>query len=829
MPSNSENTLKPLYANVILPLSVPLLYTYGIPENLQNVNIGSRVVVQLGKRKMYTAIVHSLHCNKPTLYETKNIDSVIDNTPIVTQQQLNLWDWIAQYYMCTRGDVMKAALPAGLKLESEAMLYSNPAFSEIDTLNGKEELVFTAIAENTSITLSNLQKIFHTESITAVVQSLLQRNIILTGEKLLQGYKPKIEIRYRLPLHNNIETLVNTAVETLQKAPKQQSAFLAFLDLYMKSKNPNFSISRKELFTQTLANAQIASELVKKGFLEEFDSTRSRIEIENGETLQAKALSTAQKNALNQIHKSFETHKVCLLHGVTASGKTEIYIHLIQQIVAQGKQVLYLLPEIALTSQIIVRLRRVFGNKVGVYHSKFSDNERVEVWNNLLAANEKSYSIVLGARSSVFLPFHNLGLVIVDEEHETSFKQYDPAPRYNARDTAIMLAQMFNAPTLLGTATPSVETFFNAQQKKYAIVELNERHSQVQLPAIEIIDLQRARKQKRMHDALFSKQLIEKIDELLREKQQIILFQNRRGFAPYIECTDCGHIPKCKHCDVTLTYHKGTNSMRCHYCGFSIRHSVSCQACGSSAVENFGFGTEKIEDSLREIFPEKRIKRMDLDSTRGKNSYNEIIEAFENREIDILVGTQMITKGLDFDNVGLVGILQADSLLNMPDFRSFERAFQVITQVAGRAGRAQKQGLVLIQSYNTQHEVLSAVQHNNFADFIQKQLLERQKFHYPPFVRLLRISVKHKDRNTAENAAKHLAQLIGNIQGITIVGPEYPLIARLQTLYIQELLIKIPRSQSLESVRNAITQAIQTISAQPHFKSTQIICNADPY
>ncbi|MCL2327096.1 MAG: primosomal protein N' [Bacteroidetes bacterium] len=817
-----------LYADVILPLSVPLLYTYGIPETM-SVAVGNRVVVQLGKRKMYTAIVHSLHHNKPEKYETKNIHSVLDNKPVVTAKQLQLWDWIAHYYMCTRGDVMKAALPAGLKLESESMLYSNPAFSEIDSLTDKEELIFTTIHENTSITINDLQKLFPQETITTTVQSLLQRGIILTGEKLLQGYKPKIEIRYRLPQVENTEKLVNDAFENLSKAPKQQSAFLAFLDVYMKSKNPNFSISRKELLTTIAANAQIVSELVKKGFLEEFDSSRSRIEIETAETITAKQLNEAQQNALQQIIASFETHKVCLLHGVTASGKTEVYIHLIQHIVAQGKQVLYLLPEIALTSQIIVRLRKVFGNKVGVYHSKFSDNERVEVWNNLLAADENSYSIVLGARSAVFLPFHNLGLVIVDEEHETSFKQYDPAPRYNARDTAIVLAQMFKAPTLLGTATPSVETYYNVQQQKYALVELTERYSQVQLPRIEIIDLQIARKQKRMYDALFSKQMIEKIDELLREKQQIILFQNRRGFAPYIECTACGHIPKCKHCDVTLTYHKGTNSLRCHYCGFSQRHSVTCHACGSSAVEHFGFGTEKIEDSLREIFPDKRIKRMDLDSTRGKNSYNEIIDAFEQREIDILVGTQMITKGLDFDNVGLVGILQADSLLNMPDFRSFERAYQVITQVAGRAGRAQKQGVVYIQSYNVKHNVLTAVQQHNFQDFMQQQMSERQKFLYPPFVRLLRISVKHRERAKAEQAARQLAALVQRIQGIIVMGPEYPLIARLQTLYIQELLIKIPRSQSLEQVRNAVTQAIQMVASQQNYSGVQFICNTDPY
>ena len=828
MLNNPTNTAPPLYADVILPLAIPLLYTYAVPENLA-VSVGSRVVVQLGKRKMYTAIVHSLHSNKPEKYETKNIDSVLDAHPIVTEKQLQLWDWIAAYYMCTRGDVMKAALPAGLKLESEAMLYANPAFTEIDTLTDKEELIFTTISENSSITINDLQKLFSNENTTAAIQRLLQKGIILTGEKLLQGYTPKIEIRYRLPQVEHVETLVNTAFENLAKAPKQQSAFLAFLDVYMKSKNPNFSISRKELLSTGATNTHIVSELVKKGFLEEFDSSRSRIEIENAQTHAAKQLNEAQARALQQITASFETHKVCLLHGVTASGKTEVYIHLIQHIVAQGKQVLYLLPEIALTSQIIVRLRKVFGNKVGVYHSKFSDNERVEVWQNLLAGNENSYSIVLGARSAVFLPFHNLGLVIVDEEHETSFKQYDPAPRYNARDTAIMLAQMFKAPTLLGTATPSVETYYNVQQKKYALVELTERYSQVQLPCIEIIDLQTARKQKRMYDALFSKQLIEKIDELLREKQQVILFQNRRGFAPYTECTACGHIPKCKHCDVTLTYHKGTNSLRCHYCGFSQKHHATCRACGSPAVEHFGFGTEKIEDSLHEIFPDKRIKRMDLDSTRGKNSYNEIIDAFEQREIDILVGTQMITKGLDFDNVGLVGILQADSLLNMPDFRSFERAYQIITQVAGRAGRAQKQGVVYIQSYNIKHDVLTAVQQHNFHDFMQQQMSERQKFLYPPFVRLLRISVKHKDQHTAETAAKHVAAMLQKLQGITVMGPEYPLIARLQTLYIQEILIKIPRSQSFEQVRSIVTQAIQAVASQPHYKTVQFICNTDPY
>lgn len=828
--TSKTNTTSIAYANVILPLAVPLLYTYQIPEQLiSQIQVGMRVVVQLGNRKMYTAIVYSIHSNKPTKYEVKQIDSVLDLSPIVTQEQLQLWDWISEYYMCTRGEVMKASLPVGLKLESETQLYCNPNFEKVEDLEGSECIAYSAVNDAQSLTIADLAKILSKKSVTHLVQHMLQKQILITGEKLTQSFKPKTEIRISLQGDAKSQSFINKSFEVVSKAPKQQALFLAFLDLHVKSKNPTFSISKKDLLSKVSTSSQILQELVKKEILCEFDQTVSRIDIHNAEVQEKKQLNTAQIKALDEIKKSFETQNVCLLHGVTASGKTELYIHIIQEIISQGKQVLYLLPEIALTSQIINRLRKVFGNKVGVYHSKFSDNERVEVWNNLIANNESTYKIVLGVRSSIFLPFANLGMVIIDEEHETSFKQYDPAPRYNARDTALVLAQMFGAKALLGTATPSIETYYNVLQKKYALVELTERHSNVALPEIQIIDLAKARKQKRMFDSIFSKDLLVKIDEALQEKQQIILFQNRRGYAPYIECTDCGNIPRCIHCDVSLTFHKFSNTLICHYCGYTIKNKSTCFACGSSATEAMGFGTEQIEDTLKQMYPEKSIARMDLDTTRGKYAYSDLIEKFENREIDILIGTQMITKGLDFDNVGLVGILNADSILNLPDFRAFERGFHLMVQVAGRAGRSEKQGLVCLQTYSPQIPVILQIVNHDYMAMMNAQLLDRQKFNYPPFVKLIRLSIKHRDKETAAHAAQKIAQLLRSSFNENILGPEFPPVPRIQAMFIQEILIKIPRAFSLEKSRNQITIVIHTVSVMQEFKGIMCVANVDPY
>lgn len=830
MENNIHTGDSPLFADVILPLAVPLLYTYSVPVPLQqSVAVGVRVLVQLGNRKMYTAVVYTLHNSKPKQYEAKPIDSVVDEVPLVTPKQLQLWDWISSYYMCTRGEVMKAALPSGLKLESEAMLYCAADEVDISQLNSTEYLIYATVHDAHGITLDALQKLLSKFQIIRTVHTMLQNKVLITGEKIIQTYKPKTESRIRFTHNITDKTFVNASFELVAKAPKQMELFTKFLDLHVKSKNPTFSISKKELVITTGCSPAIIQELVKKQILTEYDSTISRLETYAGETYERKILSASQQTALEQIYQSFTTHDTCLLHGVTASGKTELYIELIQHYIAQGKQVLYILPEIALTTQIIQRLQKVFGAIVGVYHSRFSDNERIEVWNKVRAESAQQYKIILGVRSSIFLPFHELGLIIIDEEHETSLKQYDPAPRYNARDTALVLAQFHGAKTLLGSATPSLETYYNVLQKKYALVELSQRFTEVALPEIRIVDLAKAYKQKRMYNKLFSKDLIAYIDAALREKQQIILFQNRRGYTPLIQCTDCGHVPHCKHCDVSLTYHKYSNTLRCHYCGYAIKHTPTCVACGSSKQDYLGFGTEQIQDILKEIYPEKSIARMDLDTTRGKYAYHELIEQFEHREIDILIGTQMITKGLDFENVGLVGILSADSILNIPDFRSFERGFHMMVQVAGRAGRSTKQGMVVVQAYDAQHPILQYVRNHDYQSCMQSQMAERQTFLYPPFVRLIRISVKHKDKDTCIRAAQQFASLLRSSLSCKVLGPEFPVIPKLQTFFIQEILLKIPRTVSMEKTKDRIILAAQTTIAQPQFKSVQWFANVDPY
>lgn len=830
MENNIHTGAVPLYADVILPLAVPLLYTYSVPQDIsQNIFVGSRVLVQLGNRKMYTAIVYSLHSNKPTAYQAKLIDSVLDTFPIVTPIQLQLWDWIASYYMCTRGEVMKAALPAGLKLESEAMLYCNSESIDTSQLPANEYLIYSTVHDSQGITVDALQKAVSSFAVARTVHVMLQNKILITGEKVIQTYKPKIETRIRFVHDIADKTFVNTAFEQVVKAPKQMELFTKMLDLHIKSKNPNFSITKKELLATTNTSHAIVQELIKKHILIECNTTVSRLQDYSDEVQQAKALTEGQQEAMGQIMQSFQSFDTCLLHGVTASGKTELYIELIQHYVAQHKQVLYILPEIALTTQIIQRLQKVFGKSVGVYHSRFSDNERIEVWNNLLSETAEQYQIILGVRSSIFLPFKQLGLVIIDEEHETSLKQYDPAPRYNARDTAVMLAKFHGAKTLLGSATPCLETYYNVLQKKYALVELTQRYTQVELPEIRIVDMAVAHKQKRMYNKLFSKDLITYIDAALREKQQIILFQNRRGFTPLIQCADCGHVPHCKHCDVSLTYHKYSNSLRCHYCGYSITHTPTCVACGSNKQEYLGYGTEQIQDVLKEIYPDKSIARMDLDTTRGKYAYHELIEQFEQRSIDILIGTQMITKGLDFENVGLVGILSADSILNIPDFRAFERGFHMMVQVAGRAGRSTKQGLVVIQSYNAQHHILQFVRNHDYHSCMQNQMNDRYTFSYPPFVRLIRVCIKHKEKDTCVRAAQAFAQKIRVATPAIVLGPEFPVIPKLQTYFIQEILIKIPRAVSVEKTKEYIQHTAQILFTQSNFKSIQWYANVDPY
>lgn len=807
-------------------MAVPL-YTYHVPDSLiDNLQVGSRVIVQLGARKMYTAIVYSIHHNKPETPQIKDIDSVLDEKPIVTAQQLQLWNWMSDYYMCTRGEIMKAALPSGLKLESEANLSINPDF-DCMLLNENDREVFITIENNEKITLSDLAKALGKKSVSKVVQRLVSLDAVVVGESIASQYKPKKESFVTLCKPASDSDFVNTSFALVSKAAKQKSTFLEILNFFIKNKEiPNYAIEKKELFKNS--SGAVLTELEKKGIIRIEERTVSRFDQTISATKGLAQLSESQQNALDEIHTNFEQKNFCLLHGVTSSGKTEIYIHLIQEMIDAGKQVLYLLPEIALTSQIINRLRNVFGNQVGIYHSKFSDNERIEVWNNVLANNEKSYKIILGVRSSIFLPFNNLGLIIVDEEHETSFKQYDPSPRYNARDVAYILTQRFGGKLLLGTATPSMETYYNVLKKTVGLVELFSRHTTAPLPEIHIVDMRTERKRKRLHDDVFSKTLIEEISRFLEEKRQVILFQNRRGYSPYMECPDCGFVHQCVNCDVSLTYHKITNTLMCHHCGYGVRYTTTCPACNNREMRLVGFGTEKIEDTLKEIFPSASIARMDLDTTRGKNAYTELIDRFERKEIDILVGTQMLTKGLDFENVGMVGILSADGMLRMPDFRAFERAYQLMVQVAGRAGRSEKQGHVFIQTYQPEHPIIQFVQNNDYQSLLNTQMTERKQFWYPPFSRLIKVTVKHRDKNIAIDAAKQLATGFHKIEHIVVLGPEFPPIARIQLLYAQDILMKIPRQLNIAEIKKQIRVFMDDVTSKEEFKSTSFTINVDP-
>ncbi|MCQ2960045.1 MAG: primosomal protein N' [Bacteroidales bacterium] len=816
-----------MYVDVILPLAVPL-YTYRVPESMQSsVQIGCRVIVQLGTRKMYTAIVYSLHYDKPETAVIKEIDSVLDEKPIVTAKQLEFWDWLSDYYMCKRGEVMKAALPSGLKLESEAVLSVNSDF-DCMTLSESDQCAYSLIEKNEGITLFDLAKTMGRKSVTTMVQRLVSLNAVVAGETISNQYKPKIKTYVKFAKPPTDKSFVDMSFTMVAKAAKQQETFLKLLNLYVLHKeDEDFALEKSEFLKQT--TPAVLSELQKKGIIVYEDRIVSRFDQSIQSTKDLASLSDKQQVALDEILSSFETKQTCLLHGVTSSGKTEIYIHLIQKMIDEGKQVLYLLPEIALTSQIINRLRSVFGSQVGIYHSKFSDNERIEVWNNLLANNESSYKVILGVRSSIFLPFNDLGLIIVDEEHETSFKQYDPSPRYNARDMAYILGQKYEAKVLLGTATPSMETYYNVLTNRVSLVELKARHTKAPLPEIHIVDLRMEHKHKRMHDDVFSKTMLEKINENLSENKQIILFQNRRGFSPYLECPDCGYVPQCINCDVSLTYHKFSNMLMCHHCGYAVRYAVECPECHQKNVRLVGFGTEKIEDTLKEIFPQARIARMDLDTTRGKNAYSELIDKFEKKEIDILVGTQMITKGLDFENVGMVGILSADSLLRFPEFRAFERAYHLMVQVAGRAGRSATQGHVYIQTYQPEHPILKFVKENDYQSLLNTQMAERKTFWYPPFTRLIKVTIKNRDVEKVKVAAKFLADDFRKIQGIIVLGPEFPPIPRIQLLYAQDILLKIPRNMNIVAVKNEIRRCMDSILTLEEYKTTTFSINVDPY
>lgn len=818
------------YVDVIVPLPIAGEYTYSLPPALEGkVHGGCRVVVPFGPKKYYTAIVVSVHDSAPEAYETKDILEVLDERPVLLKRQFDFWQWVSDYYLCTIGDVYKAALPSGLKLESETMVVYNPDFEASGPLPPKEQLLLDLLSANPEQCVTQLEKAAGIRNILPVVRSLLEKEAVCIKEELKRSYKPKTEIRVRLAGNMRTEKALQFQMNMLDrpKTEKQLAVLMKYVELsgWNGTGETLKEVSRKRLTEAAGVSPAVLDALVRKQVLEIYSSEVGRLDGGRYDTIPLNPLSEAQRRAFYQIMSLFQTRNVCLLHGVTASGKTEIYIHLIEQAIQAGKQVLYLLPEIALTTQITERLRRVFGERLGIYHSKFPDAERVEIWNKQLS--DRDYDVILGVRSSVFLPFRRLGLIIVDEEHENTYKQQDPAPRYHARSAAIMLASMFGAKTLLGTATPSLESYHNALSGKYGFVQLTERHQQIRLPQIELVDIKELARKKRM-TAQFSPYLLQKIREALENREQVILFQNRRGFAPMIECRTCGWVPKCRNCDVSLTYHKGLNQLTCHYCGCTYPVPRSCPACGGVELVNRGFGTEKVEDDIKAIFPEARVARMDLDTTRTRSAYERIISDFQNGKTDILIGTQMVSKGLDFDRVSVVGILNADSMLNYPDFRSYERAFQLMAQVAGRAGRKNGQGVVVLQTKSPDLPLIREVMDNDYLRMYREQMEEREMFRYPPFYRLVYVYLKHRKEDVLDQAADWMAQCLRKGLGERILGPDKPPVARIQTLYIKKIVVKVEQQASMSKVRAYLRSVQQALMEDRRFRSLTVYYDVDP-
>lgn len=825
------------FADIILPLAIPQLYTYQVPENLQaNCQIGMRAVVQFGKRKLYSGVIYHLHNQKPQLYKTKQIISLLDDKPIINQQQFKLWDWISEYYMCSVGEVMKAALPAGLKLESQTKIFLNQNFEQEIELNQNEKLLVFALKERKILTVTEINDILNLKNSLKIITSLLDKNVIKVEEKLKQSFKPKREKYIKLSEKIKSETDIEQAFSKLNKAPKQEELLMIFLEMSQlkfdsyENKLKYRHLKKTDLLKKANTTSSIVKQLLQKEILEELNIETARIIDKKVSKQNNKKLSPVQLQALEEIEDNFADNKNVLLHGVTSSGKTEVYINIIKKYIKKGKQVLYLLPEIALTTQIINRLKNIFGADVGVYHSKFNDAERVEIWNNTTADEfgVSKYKIVLGVRSSIFLPFNNLGLIIIDEEHENTYKQFDPAPRYNARDAAYILAKNHGAKILLGTATPSIETYYNVLTKKLALVELTERHQNIEMPQIIVADTKKATQKKEMK-SIFHPILVENIQKAIANNEQVILFQNRRGFAPFIECKTCGWIPKCEHCDVSLTYHKFTGELTCHYCGYSYTSPSACLACGDTGMETKGLGTQKIEEEIKLILPKIKVARMDLDTTRGKNGYQKLISQFENRKIDLLIGTQMVSKGLDFDNVSIVGIMSADNLLNFPDFRAYERSYQLMAQVSGRAGRKNKQGKVIIQSSQPNNKIIKFVRANAYRRMFKDQIEERRNFKYPPFYRLIKITVKHKNQPKVDDFALLFAQKLRKTFAERVLGPEYPIISRIQNWYLKDIMLKLEKNVSISEAKKIIMDAANFLKAQKQFSSVQIIYNADPF
>ena len=812
------------YADILLPLHLPGTYTYRVPQEYNGkVKPGQRVVVQFGRQKLYSALIRRIHEHAPN-WKTKYIASILDIEPIVTERQMDFWDWLADYYMCYAGDVMAVALPAGLKLASESAVAIHPDFDgELSRLSDQELRVVQMLSEHQVMKVADIGRALGIQKVMPLIRTMIEQSIIVMDEDIKNRFTPRTSTYLRLSEAYQSETSQRQLFDELErkKRSKQVAILMQLMQLSDFGRNP--------VAKRALPQGSALNTLLRNNILKQEEHVESRIERYDTEDLldpRQIVLNEEQERAFSVLsgNCSQRTH---LLHGVTASGKTEVYIKLIDEVIRSGRQALMLLPEIALTTQVINRLKRYFGDKVGVYHSRFSASQRVEVWQRTLSNDEGGFQVLLGARSALLLPFRDLALVIVDEEHDSSFKQQDPAPRYNARDAAIYLASMWKARVVLGSATPSVESYHNAATGKYGLATLTQRYGGFSLPEVTIVDMREAYKNHEMKGH-FSTPLLAAIDEALAKKQQVILFQNRRGFSLHLECDDCHHIPQCVHCDVSLVYHKATNTLRCHYCGYSIPVPEECPACHSTHLRMIGIGTERIEEDLQIMYPDATVARMDLDSTLQKNQYIELLNDFQNRRIDILVGTQMVTKGLDFQNVSVVGVVNADNLINYPNFRSFERAFQQLTQVSGRAGRHGEGGRVFIQTFNPQHQVLADVMTGDYRHLYEEQIQERRVFRYPPFYRLIQITLKHRDTEVLNASAEWMATQLRGIFTWRVMGPEYPLVSRIRGLYLKQITLRFERTEAIADAKRVMRQIADDLSKQEGWSGVSVLFDVDP-
>lgn len=819
------------YAEVLLPLPLTGFFTYKVPDMMaEAIRPGCRVVVPFGRTKFYTGIVAGLTPRRPEGFETKEISQLLDSEPIVRHPQMKFWEWIADYYLCSQGEVFRAAVPAGLKLESETVVEVNPDFEEDpgDRLGERDLLVMNAVRRvPKKATLAAVARETGFRNTSAIVARLVERDALMVSENLVERYKTRKIEMVEMAIERGDSAALHAAFDSVKGAPKQEKALLTLIELsgFMRQGSDLCEVTRADLLDRSGVTSPIIIALENKGIVRRRKKEVSRFAPVSKATMPMPELTDSQREARDAIIKSWGEKDITLLHGVTSSGKTEVYISLIDRMLRSGRQVLYLVPEIALTTQLTTRLQRVFGPKVIIYHSRFSDSERVELWRRLLTTHEPI--VVLGARSALFMPFASLGLIIVDEEHESSFKQQDPAPRYNARDAAMVLAGMHGAKTLLGSATPAVDTYYKALTGRFGLVSLTERYGGSELPRVEIVDMAKARKKREVSGA-FSLQLRRLINDAASADRQTILFLNRRGFAPMARCKMCGYVPKCENCDVSLTYHHGIDRLVCHYCGTPYDLPRVCPACREPGLEIIGYGTERIEEEIAASFPDIPVARLDRDTTRNKDDYERIIEEFSAGKDKMLVGTQMVTKGLDFGRVSVVGVINADATINQPDFRSAERAFNMLEQVAGRAGRRGDDGVVAIQTYTPSHPLFGFLVSHDYVGFYNHEIEERRLYNYPPFTRIINIYLKHREQGRLHVLAGAYGRRLRELFGNRVFGPEEPHVARIKQMHIMRIMIKIETEASMKKVKHILRETYLEMDAARALNGAQVYYDVDP-